>query len=248
MSDLSSRTTLVVGAGRGLGRGVAAGFARAGAPVVAVARSTGDLAALAEAEPGVVPVAADAADPAAAARLLAEHDPAVLVLAAGATPVMRPLPEHDWETFSVNWHADVRIVFEWLRAALLGPLRPGSRVIVVSSGAAVNGSPASGGYAGAKAAQRFVAGYAAEEARRSGLGISVTTVLPRMTPFGGVGLAGIRGYAALAGISEQEYTGRLGQLLTPEIAGEALVGLVRADPATLSAGYLLGGAGLEPLG
>jgi 5,10-methylene-tetrahydrofolate dehydrogenase/methenyl tetrahydrofolate cyclohydrolase len=41
MSDLSGRTTIVVGASRGLGRGIAAAFAEAGAPVVAVARTAG---------------------------------------------------------------------------------------------------------------------------------------------------------------------------------------------------------------
>jgi NAD(P)-dependent dehydrogenase (short-subunit alcohol dehydrogenase family) len=39
MSDLSDKTTIVVGASRGLGRGIAAAFADTGAPVVAVARS-----------------------------------------------------------------------------------------------------------------------------------------------------------------------------------------------------------------
>jgi 3-oxoacyl-[acyl-carrier protein] reductase len=36
MSDMSGKTTIVVGASRGLGRGIAAIFAEAGAPVVAV--------------------------------------------------------------------------------------------------------------------------------------------------------------------------------------------------------------------
>jgi hypothetical protein len=53
--------------------------------------------------------------------------------------VMRPLQYQTWETFSVNWHTDVKIAFNWLREALLKPLPPGSRV---SSGAAINGSPA----------------------------------------------------------------------------------------------------------
>ena len=86
------------------------------------------------------------------------YEPEVLVLVAGANPVMRPLQHQTWETFSVNWHTDVKIAFTWLREALLKPLPPGSRVVVVSSGAAINGSPASGGYAGAKATQRFLAG------------------------------------------------------------------------------------------
>jgi hypothetical protein len=70
----------------------------------------------------------------------------VLILVAGANPVMGPLQDQTWETFSVNWQTDVKIAFTWLRAALLQPLPPGSRVVVVvSSGAAIIGSPASGG-------------------------------------------------------------------------------------------------------
>jgi len=75
-----------------------------------------------------------------------------------------------------------RITFQWLREALLKPLRPGSRVVVVSSGAALRGSPLSGGYAGAKATQRFITAYAQEEANRAGLEITFTTVLPQFAP------------------------------------------------------------------
>jgi NAD(P)-dependent dehydrogenase (short-subunit alcohol dehydrogenase family) len=139
---------------------------------------------------------ADAADATVAWSRLDQYEPEVLILVAGANPVMRPLQQHTWETFSVNWHADVKIAFTWLREALLQPLPPGGRVVVVSSGAAVKGSPASGGYAGSKATQRFLAGYAQEESRRAGLDITVTAVLPTMTPFGEVGRRGIRGYAA----------------------------------------------------
>jgi NAD(P)-dependent dehydrogenase (short-subunit alcohol dehydrogenase family) len=42
MSDVSGRTTVVVGASRGLGRGIARAFAETGAPVVA--RAIGKLA------------------------------------------------------------------------------------------------------------------------------------------------------------------------------------------------------------
>src|SRR5207253_3562500 len=140
------------------------------------------------------------------------------ILVAGASPVMRPLQDQTWETFSVNWHTDVRIAFQWLREALLKPLRPGSRVVVVSSGAAVAGSPLSGGYAGAKATQRFIAAYAQEESRRADLDLTVTSVLPRMTPHGEVGLAGARAYAARSGQSEASFMEGMGALLTPETA------------------------------
>jgi NAD(P)-dependent dehydrogenase (short-subunit alcohol dehydrogenase family) len=246
-SDLSGRTTVVVGASRGLGRGIATAFAEAGAPVVAVARTGAALAELAATNPNIRTEVADAADEGVAWNLLDQYDPEVVILVAGANPVMRPLQHQTWETFSVNWHTDVKIAFNWLREALLKPLSPGSRVVVVSSGAAINGSPASGGYAGSKATQRFLAGYAHEESHRAGLDITVTAVMPRMTPLGDVGKRGVRAYAARSGQTEQEYLKQLGEPLTPEQAGSALVDLIRADPATTAPGYLLTAAGLQEL-
>lgn len=178
--------------------------------------------------------------------MLDQYGPQVLILVAGANPVMGPLQDQAWESFSVNWHADVKIAFTWLREALLKPLAPGSRVVAVSSGAAINGSPASGGYAGSKATQRVIAGYAHEESRRAGLGITVTAVMPRMTPFGDVGRRAVRAYAARSGQTEEAFLERMGELLTPETAGSALVDLVRADPSTTAPGYVLTAAGLQP--
>lgn len=245
MEDLSERTTMVVGASRGLGRGIARAFAGAGAPVVAVARSEAALADLAAADPRIRAEVADATDETAAWSLLDRHTPDVLVLVAGATFPMRPLQHHTWDTFSANWHTDVKIAFTWLREALLTPLAPGARVIVVSSAAAMKGSPASGGYAGAKATQRFIAGYAQEESRRAGLGITVTAVMPSLTPHGDVGMLGVRAYAARSGRTEDAFIAGMGDLLTPETAGAALVELVRRDPSAVAPGYLLTAAGLE---
>ena len=248
MSGLSEKTAVVVGASRGLGRGMATALAAEGATVVAVARSREALAELASATSDRIrPEPADAADPAAASTLIARHQPDVLVLVAGATPQPRPLQQHTWETFSVNWETDVRIAFEWLREALLKPLHPGSRVVVISSGAALAGSPMSGGYAGAKATQRFIAAYAQEEAQRADLGITVTTVLPRLTPATDLGRPAVRAYAERYGMTEDEYLQQLGPLVTPEVAGAAVVELVRSDAASLAPAYLLTGAGLQKL-
>ena len=247
MSDLSGRTTVVVGASRGLGRGIARAFAEAGAPVVALARSAPALAELASTSANIRSEVADAADATVAWRVLEKYAPEVLILVAGAKAVMRPLQEQTWETFSLNWQTDVKIAFSWLREALLLPLPRGSHVVVVSSGAAIDGSPASGGYAGAKATVRFIAAYAQEESHRAGLEITVTAVLPRMTPFGEVGRRGVRAYAARGGQSEEAYLQQLGELLTPEIAGSALVDLVRAEAATTAPAYLLSATGLHKL-
>lgn len=247
MSDMSDRTTVVVGASRGLGRGIARAFAEAGAPVVAVARSGPPLAELASTSPNIRVEVADAADAAAARGLLEKYEPDVVIVVAGAIPEINPLQRQTWETFSVHWHSDVKIAFTWLREALLKPMPRGSRVIVISSGAAINGSSVSGGYAGAKATQRFIAEYAQEESNRAGLDITVTSVLPKMTPFGEVGRQGIRAYSARGGQTEEEFTRQMGEVLTPETAGSALLDLVQAEPAAIAPGYLLTAAGLSKL-
>jgi NAD(P)-dependent dehydrogenase (short-subunit alcohol dehydrogenase family) len=247
MTELTDETTIVVGASRGLGRGIATALAEAGSPVIAVARTAVPLAELAGGDPPITPEVADAADPTVAGSLLDRYEPQTVVLVAGATPLPRPLQLQTWETFSLNWQTDVRIAFHWVREALLKPLRPGSRVVVISSGAALAGSPLSGGYAGAKATQRFIAAYARDEAQRADLGIEFTAVFPRITPHGGVGRPAIRAYAHRTGQSEEEYVSQFGAALTPEIAGAAIVELVRKDAGTLAPGYMLTGAGLQDL-
>ncbi len=247
MNSFASRTTIVVGASRGLGRGIATALAEAGAPVVAVARSGPALAELAGTTPNIRTEVADATDPTVAGALIHRHEPSILVVVAGASPLMRPLQHQTWETFSVNWHTDVRITFHWLRESLLKPLRPGSRVIVISSGAAQAGSPLSGGYAGAKATQRFITAYAQDEANRAGFKITFTAVLPRITPLTDLGRPAVHAYAARNGQSEQDYLLPIGEPLTPALAGTALVELVRTETASVAPAYLLSGAGLQRL-
>ena len=242
----AAATAMVVGASRGLGHGIATALAAAGTPVVAVARTAAALDELGHAHPIQTEVA-DASDPSVAGVLLSRHAPQTLIVVAGARPPVRSLAEQTWETFSVNWHADVQIAFHWLREVLLAPLRPGSRVIVISSGAALNGSPLSGGYAGAKSTQRFITAYARDEAERAGLGIGFVAVLPRITPLTGLGRPAVAAYAARNGQSEDEYLRPFGPPLTPAMAGAAIVELAQATSTALAPEYLLSAAGLKPL-
>lgn len=105
MTTPADKTTVVVGASRGLGRGIAAALAEAGRPVIAVARSADALAELADQNANIQAEVADATDPAAPKRLIEEHGPRSLVLVAGAVPQILPLHEQTWETFSTNWSA-----------------------------------------------------------------------------------------------------------------------------------------------
>jgi NAD(P)-dependent dehydrogenase (short-subunit alcohol dehydrogenase family) len=245
--QLPGTRALVTGASRGFGRGVATALAQAGASVTGIARDYRRLAEL-QAELGdrFTPVVADAADPVTAGQLMDQYQPQLLVLAAGAAPLSRPLHEHSWQSFSRNWEVDVQQVFHWLREALLRPLEPGSVVVAFSSGAALHGSPLSGGYAGAKATIRFIASYAADESERNGLGIRFVSVLPQLTPATDLGAAAVAAYAARAGMDVPGFLATRGPALTPDQAGKAVLDLA-ADSALSSGAYLLSAAGLKEL-
>jgi NAD(P)-dependent dehydrogenase (short-subunit alcohol dehydrogenase family) len=241
-----NKTALVTGASRGFGRGIATALSRAGARVVGVARDRAALDELsAELGGSFTAVAADAADPIVAGRLTDTYRPGILVLNAGATPLPRPIQHHTWQTFSSNWDIDVQHAFHWTREALLAPLAPGSTVITLSSGAALRGSPLSGGYAGAKAAIRFLTAYAAAESAREGLGIRFVSLLPQLTPATALGAMYVEAYAARQGVDAAAYTEAQGPPLTPEQVGKSVTELI-ADGTDQDA-YLLTAAGLRPL-
>jgi NAD(P)-dependent dehydrogenase (short-subunit alcohol dehydrogenase family) len=246
MTALHGKTALVVGASRGLGLGVAQAFRAAGASVVAVARSAPPAAERPDANGTITFMHADATDPVVAGTLLAVHQPHVLALVAGATPLLRPVQHHTWETFSRPWDVDVRITFHWLREALLLPLRPGTRVIVTGSMAEQVGSPLSGGYAGSKRTIRFLADYARQESQRGGLGIDVACVLPTLTPVTDIGRLSAAAYAAHFGETGEQFRQQLGEPLTPAVAGQAFVSLATGEVQPNGA-YVLGSGGLTSL-
>jgi NAD(P)-dependent dehydrogenase (short-subunit alcohol dehydrogenase family) len=243
------QTAIVTGASRGFGRAIAAALVAKGASVVGIARGEQELRAVRdELGEGFTPVAADATDDALARDVIHQHRPGLLVLNAGVMPHMAPVHEQTWETFSRNWHADTRHVFAWTRGALTEPLPPGSAVVAMSSGAALAGSPLSGGYASAKAAIRYLRGYAAEESKRAGLDIRFVTLLPRLTPATGLGSAGVAGYAARQGVAPDTFVEGLQPILTPDQVAKAVVEVVdlAADPSSAPE-YQVSGAGLRPV-
>lgn len=244
--DLTGATAIVTGASRGFGRAVAGALSSHGATVVGVARDAGLLEdARSEIGHSFVPVAADATDPVVAGQLTDQYKPRVLVLNAGATPLARPIQHQSWETFSRNWDVDVKQVFHWIREALLAPLTPGSVVIALSSGAAIAGSPLSGGYAGAKSTIRLMTAYAAEESERLNLAIRFTSVLPPLTPGTSVGNVGAAGYAKRQGVDVATFIDRMGQTVQPEQIAKLIVEIA-ADPAYDLRAYVLNAAGISP--
>lgn len=245
-TEIAGATALVTGASRGFGRGIATALSQAGARVVGVARDRATLDEVrAELGGSFIPVVSDAADAVTAGQLIDAYRPTILVLNAGATPLTRPLHHHTWQTFSRNWEVDVQHAFGWIREALLKPLDPGSTVITISSGAALRGSPLSGGYAGAKAAIRFITSYAADESERAGLSLRFRCVLPQLTAATALGSVGAAAYAARQGIDLASYLQSAGPALTIEQVGKAIVSLI-ADADHDQGSYLLTAAGLAP--
>jgi len=242
-----ARTAVVTGASRGFGRAIAVGLAATGVHVVGVAR---DEAALDDLQhqlgASFTPVAADVADDGLASRLIAEHRPDILVLNAGATPHAATVQDQTWATFSENWNVDVRHVFEFVRAALLAPLDPGSSVVSVSSGAARQGSPMSGGYAGAKATVKFISAYAGAESERRSLGIRFVALLPKLTPATGLGARFVDSYADYDQVDRDAFRQRLGEPLTAQQVADAVIH-VAGHGSKPAPAYLLTADGLTAL-
>jgi len=248
--DSTTKTALVTGASRGFGRAIASAFHAHGNQVIGVARSKEQLDSL-QAELGerFTGVVGDVCDAELAEHLIHEFSPQVLVLNAGATPTALPLQEQTWQTFSQNWNVDTQHVFKWAKEALRAPLAPESVVISISSGAAIGGSPLSGGYAGAKAAIRFISQYAAAESTRASMGIRFTALLPQITSATDLGAAGAAAYAEREGVDVETFLKRFEPLLTAELVGRAALELSAGDVAdgNGSLAYMLSGAGLREI-
>jgi NADP-dependent 3-hydroxy acid dehydrogenase YdfG len=99
----------------------------------------------------------------------------------------------------------LRIAFNFCKAALLRPLPAGASVVLISSGAALAGSPISGGYAGAKRTQIFIAAYSQKESDRLELGLRFTALAPRMIPETDLGRHAVAGYSRYLGMSAADF-------------------------------------------
>ena len=228
MQTLQDQRVVVTGGSRGIGLGITEALVAQGANVTVVARSPGPLAEVKQ-RLGVGVAVGDVADPAVAERVIRELAPSVLVLNAGATPAMGPIHELSWEAFSRVWNTDVQAGLHWIQAAIRLPLARGSRVVLGSSGAAVNGSPLSGGYAGAKRMLWLMAGYANQVSETLDLGIKFQALIPRQMLDTELGRAGAEAYARRKGISAEAFLAGFGAPLTPRQIGDHVVSLL-TDP------------------
>jgi NAD(P)-dependent dehydrogenase (short-subunit alcohol dehydrogenase family) len=245
MLSLTGKNVVVIGASRGVGRRVVEAASRSGARLLAVARQAQALRHLAREAPGTEILSLDATAEDAPAKVFEILKPDVLVVCAGAFPPAAPLHQLSWQEFAVNWETDVKIAFHFCKAALARPLPAGTSIILIASGAALAGSPNSGGYAGAKRTQIFIANYGQKESDRLGLGLRFTALAPRMMPDTELGKHAVAGYARYLGISATDFVRSMAAPPTSADVASAVIELA-ADPERATGKvFVVSGKGLE---
>jgi NAD(P)-dependent dehydrogenase (short-subunit alcohol dehydrogenase family) len=224
MQTLEGQRVLVTGGSSGLGLGIVEALVERKALVTVLARDAGRLAEV-ERRLGVAVIAGDVTDRALAASAIREVRPTVLVLNAGSTPpVMAPIHEQTWENFTATWDSDVKAGLHWIQEAIRSPLARGSRVLIGSSGAAVGGSPMSGGYAGAKRMLWIMASYANGVAAELDLGIRFQALVPlQMIGETRRGREAAEAYAKRKGITPEAFLAGFGKPMAPRLVGEHVV-------------------------
>ena len=245
MLSLAGKNMVVIGGSRGVGRRIVEAAIGSGARVLAVARQEGPLRQLAQEVSGTEVLSLDAADEGAPARVFGVLEPDVLVLCAGAFPSAAPLHKLSWQEFAINWEADVKIAFHFCKAALSRPLREGASVILISSGAALAGSPNSGGYAGAKRTQMFIANYSQKESDRLGLGLRFMTLAPRIMPDTELGKHAVAGYSRYLGISTADFIQSMASPPTSSDVATGVIELLTNPDQSKGKAFIVSGKGLE---
>jgi NAD(P)-dependent dehydrogenase (short-subunit alcohol dehydrogenase family) len=245
MLPLTGKNVVVIGGSRGVGRRIVQAASGNGARVVAVARAERTLRELAAEVCNVDVLALDAVDEAASSQMFNALEPDVLVVCAGAFPPAAPFHQLSWQDFSVNWEADVRIAFNFCKAALSRPLAAGASIILISSGAALAGSPNSGGYAGAKRTQLFIANYAQKESDRLGLGLRFMALAPRMMPDTELGRHAVAGYSRYLGISAADFIRSMASPPTSADVATAVIELAMSPDRFKGKAFIVSGKGLE---
>src|SRR3981081_3264366 len=102
MTNLANSRVIVTGGSAGLGLAMVGALAERGADVIAIARDRAKLGAARDA--GARTIVGDATDAALINRTVADIDPDVLILNAGARLPLMTIDQEDWDSFSSLWN------------------------------------------------------------------------------------------------------------------------------------------------
>lgn len=187
MRGAKSKTAIITGSSRGIGRAIALKLGSRGFSVVVnysgnAAEAEKVVEEIKAAGAGAIAVQADVSNSAQVSRLFDEAERAfggvdVLVNNAGVM-TLKPIAETEDEMFDRIMAINVRGTFNTLREAA-GRLRPGGRIVNLSSTVVALGLPTYAAYVASKGAVEALAKTLANEFR--GKNISVNTVAPGPT-------------------------------------------------------------------
>lgn len=176
---LEGRVALVTGAGRGIGRAIAIGFAREGARVCCAARTAGEIDAVVgeirSAGGEAAAVTVDVTDAASVEAMFAQCEqrlgaPGVVVVNAGASRPGAPVAGLDVDTWRAVLDVNLTGAFLTARAAVprFGRLG-GGHLIFVGSGAGRRAMPGNASYAVSKAGLWMLVRVLAQELLDAGV-------------------------------------------------------------------------------
>jgi hypothetical protein len=153
---------------------------------------------------------------------------------------MKPIDQQNWDEFSSTWNTDVKAGLVGIQAALNTPMKPDSRVLIMSSGASMvlavpfiapRDLRLSGGYTGAKRMLWFMAHSANSVSSERGLRLHFQVLVPcQLIPGTTLGHQVAAAYAEIEGVSIDEHVmQRYGSILRPARVGEQVAELL-GDP------------------
>ncbi len=238
MQNLNGKHVVVTGGSQGLGLAMVEALIASGARVTAMSRDRSNLVAAGNL--GASVIAGDATDATLMNSVVRDETPNVLILNAGTRLPIKTIDQQSWHEFSIVWNTDVKAGLVGMQAALNTPMKPGGRILVMSSGASMvlavpfikpEDLSLSGGYVGAKRMLWFMAHSANTVSRDRGLGLHFQVLAPlQLIPGTTLGYEVAAACAEIEGISvDQHVMKRYGSVLHPAQVGRQVAQLL-GDP------------------